>query len=116
MPQKHVAVTFHRSPVGTNGCVEGLRAAVGLTAGTEENTVACVFFGDAARFALPGTDHAEARKHLDALARMGAPLLVDTVSAGARGVDVQTIGDPFRAAPRAEVAELLRSAGATLSF
>lgn len=116
MPQKHVAVTFHRGPIGTNGCVEGLRAAVGLTAGTEENTVACMFFGPAVLFALRETDRAEAQKHLDTLAGMGAPLLVDEIALNAHSLERDDVVAPFRVATRTEIVDLLRRTDASLAF
>ena len=116
MPKKHVLVTLHHSPIGRNGCVEGLRAAVGLTAGTEENTVACIFFGDAVHFALAGADRADAQKHLDTLAGMGAPLLVDAASLQARHLPTDIIDAPFQVADRTTVIDTVRTAGASLAF
>ena len=116
MPRKHVAVTFHRSPIGANGCVEGLRAAVGLTAGTEENTVVCLFFGHAVNFTLQGADRREARKHIAALAAAGADLLVDATSLDSRSLQAGDVAEPFRVASRTAVADALRGAGASLAF
>ena len=116
MPRKHVVLTFLHSPIGRTGCVEGLRAAVGLTAGTEENTVACVFFGDAVFFALKNTDRREARKHIAALAGLRAPLLVDATSLDSRRVQEGDLAEPFRIASRTEIADTLQRADATLAF
>ena len=116
MPQKHVAVTLRRGPIATNGCVEGLRAAVGLTAGTEENTVTCVFLGDAVVFALRESDRDEARKHVDTLAGMNAPLLVDESALTERGLEAADVIAPFRVVSRLEIVAALRDVDAALGF
>lgn len=116
MPRKHIVVTFHRSPVGQNGCVEGLRAAVGLTAGTEENTVACIFFGHAVLFALRDADRREARKHIDTLVAAKAPLLVDEASLDSRRLQAGDLAEPFAVASRTVVVDALQAADATLAF
>ncbi len=116
MPQKHVAITLRRSPIGTNGCVEGLRAAVGLTAGTEENTVTCVFLDDAVFFTLREAERDEARKHVETLTRMDAPLLVDETSLGMRGLEADDVVAPFRVVPRLDIVQALRRADASLGF
>jgi len=116
MPSKLVAITFHRSPVGSNGCVEGLRAAVGVTAGTEENTVLCAFFGDAVFFTLRDADRAAAQRHLDALTGADAVLVVDGASLEARGFDAACVSELFHVVSREHIAEDIRAADAALCF
>lgn len=46
MGQKHVLITFNRVSYGSIFYTEGLRSAVGVTNGIDENTVDLLYLGD----------------------------------------------------------------------
>jgi len=116
MPQKQVAVIMRRGPVGSNGPAEGIRAAMGLTAGTEENTVLCFLCDDAVFFALKGHDRGAAQKHLDAVAATGAQLFVDQRSLFERSLEARDVTAPFTLAGDEEIREAIEGADASLAF
>ena len=116
MAEKRVLITLNHAPYGSIWYTEGLRAAVGVTAGIDEHAVDVLYLGDGAFFALSGVDRADSVRYLDTLAGMGHSLHVERESLEARGIAESEVADDIKVISRAEALALVHAADATLDF
>jgi sulfur relay (sulfurtransferase) DsrF/TusC family protein len=116
MPEKKVLVSFHRAPYGTIFYTEGLRAALGVTSGIDENEVTALFIGDGVYFALKDIDRTDTSKYLATLAKIGAPLYAEEESLCERGINKEDMADDIKIIPRSEVLALYKEADCNIDF
>lgn len=116
MAQRHILFTFNHAPHGSIWYNEGLRAAVGVTAGVDEHTVDVVYLGDGVYFALKDVDRANCAKYLGTLSAMGATLRAERESLEERGIAEGDLADDIQVIPRAELVDLIQSADLTVDF
>lgn len=116
MAEKKVLVSFNRAPYGTIFYTEGLRAALGVTAGIEENEVTAVFLGDGVYYALKDLDRTDTAKYLATLAKLGAPLYAEEESLSERGIGKEDMADDIKIIPRAEVLKLFQGTDCNIDF
>lgn len=117
MSEKKVLVSIHRAPHGTIFAAEGLRAAVGLTAGIDEHEVDVVYQGDGVYFTLRDVDRAETTRYLDTLkTKTSATIYVDGDALAARGLSKDDVADDIQVIGRAEVLDLFRAADVNLDL
>lgn len=116
MSEKNVVVTMHRAPFGTVFYTEGLRAAVGATAGIDEHQVQVVFIGDGVLYALKDVERTDSKQYLATLKAGGASLYVEAESLEARSLDRGALSDDVEVVPRSRISEILLEADHTLDF
>ena len=116
MAQKHVTLLFTRPPYGDIYYTEGLRAAVGLTAGIDEHTVDVVYVGDGVYFALKGVDRTDSARYIGTLAKGGHRLKVEEESLAERGIKRAELAEDVEVIPRSQVVALLSKADHTVGF
>src|SRR3990170_3239511 len=116
MAQKLVVFTFSHPPYGSIWYTEGLRAVVGVTAGSDEHKVNVVYMGDGVHFALNGVDRSDTAKYLGTLAQLGYKLNVERESLQARDIPESEVAPDVEVIPRSQVLSLIRDADATIDF
>lgn len=116
MAQKHIVFLFQRPPFGTIGYTEGLRAAVGMTAGADEHSVELIYLGDGVYFALKGVARGDAARHLAALAVQGYRPKVERESLVERNIPEEGLASDIEVVTRREVLQSLSRADATMDF
>ncbi len=116
MGQRHVLITFNRDPYGSIYYTEGLRAAVGVTSGIDEHTVALLYLGDGVRFAVKDLDRTDSAKYLVTLAAQGVNLKAEREALAARNISESDLADDVEVISRAQALELVRHADVTIDF
>lgn len=116
MPRKHVLFTLNHAPFGSVYHSEGLRAALGATAGIEENTVDIVYLGDGVYYTLKNVDRSDARVFLETLSTLGVQLRAERESLEERGVPADEVAEDIEVISRADVRELIDKADFVINF
>lgn len=116
MAQKNVVVTMNQAPYGSIYYTEGLRAAVGVTSGVDENKVAVVYLGDGVYFALFGVDRKDTDKYIGTLHKLGSRLVVERESLKEKGIKEHEVAPDFEIVSRKEVLELINGADFVIDF
>ena len=116
MAQKHVVATFSHPPYGSIWYTEGLRAAVGVTAGTDEHTVDVIYLGDGVFFALKGVDRTDSARYIGTLAKGGSRPKVEAESLKDRAISKEDLATDVDVIPRREVLALISRADHTIDF
>ncbi len=116
MAQKHVVVTMNRPPYGTIFYTEGLRAALGVTAGIDENSVDVVCLGEGVYYCLKGVDRTDSAKYLQTLSGQGVKIKAEKESISARGLKAADLAEDVEVIPRKKVLQLIQAADATIDF
>lgn len=116
MSQKHILFTLNHAPFGSVYHSEGLRAALGATAGIEENTVDVVYLGDGVYYTLENVDRSDSRVFLETLSTLGVKLKAERESLEERGVSAEEIAKDVEVISRAEVRGLIDRADLVINF
>ncbi|HHT9125055.1 MAG TPA: DsrE family protein [Candidatus Brocadiia bacterium] len=116
MAQKNVLITINHAPYGNIYYTEGLRAAVGITSGIDENKVTLVYMGDGAYFALKGVDRKDTSKYIGTLEKQGCKLMVERESLLERGIAEKEAAQDVKVIPRSDVLKLIQEADQTIGF
>lgn len=116
MAECNVVVTLHHAPYGTIFYTEGLRAAVGATAGIDEHQVTVIFLGDGILYALKDVDRTDSLHYLETLKAVGATLYVEAESLEARSIEAGALRDDVEVIPRSKVSEVLLAADHTIDL
>lgn len=86
MGQKKFLVNICRAPFGNVFYTEGLRAAVGATAGMDENISTVLFQGDGVFYCLKGTDRTDAAAYFESFKKANTKLFVVKEDLDERGI------------------------------
>ncbi len=116
MGQRHVLITLNRDPYGSIFYTEGLRAAVGVTAGIDEHTVDVLYLGDGVRFAVKDVDRSDSAKYLATLSAQGVSLKAERGALQARNISESDLADDVEVISREQALELVRRADLTIDF
>ena len=116
MAQKKVLIVLNHAPYGTIYHSEGLRAAVGVTAGIDEHTVDTVYLGDAVFFGLKGVDRTDSAKYLGTLAKSASHPRVEKEALHARGIKSEDLAEDVQVISRADILGLIEKADVTIDF
>ncbi len=116
MAQKEVLVLMNRPPYGSIYYTEGLRAAVGVTSGIDENKATVAYLGDGVYFTLKGVDKKDSERYLSTLKKQGARLVVQKESLKERGIKEGEVDPDFEVLPEKEIFQLLQKADFTMDF
>lgn len=116
MAEKKVVVSFNRAPYGSIFYTEGLRAAVGVTAGIDEHKVDIIFLGDGVYYGLKNVDRTDALGYLGTLEKLGSKLYAEEESLKERNISADKLASDINVIPRSKVAALFKEADATIDF
>ncbi len=116
MGQKNVLITINQAPYGNIYYTEGLRAAVGITSGIDENRVTVVYMGDGAYFAINGVDRKDTSKYIETLEKQGCKLMVEKESILERGIAEKDVANDVKVTTRLDVLKLIQEADQTINF
>lgn len=116
MAEKKVVVSINHAPYGTIFYTEGLRAAVGITAGIDEHSVNTLFLGDGVYYTLKDVNRDDAAGYLSTLNDLGARLYAEEESLGERNISPQQLADDVEVIPRSRVLEFFQEADCNVDF
>lgn len=116
MAEKKVVVSFNHAPYGTIYYTEGLRAAVGVTAGLDEHSVNSVFLGDGVYFTLKNVNRDDTTKYLITLSDLGSKLYAEEESLRERNISADQLADDVEVVPRSKILELFQEADYNVDF
>lgn len=116
MAQKTTLITINQAPFGNIYYTEGLRAAVGITSGIDENIATVAYVGDGVYFTLHGVDRKDTERYISTLQKQEAKMLVERESLKERGIKERDIATEFEIIPRKELLEFLKKADFVLDF
>jgi sulfur relay (sulfurtransferase) DsrF/TusC family protein len=114
--EKNVVLTINHAPFGSNHFVEGLRAAMGLIASTDEFNIFVIFLGEGIYAALTELERNEASKYIATLTDYGFRLSAEKESLVERGLPADDIALDVEVIGRSQVLELLNAADFTIDF
>jgi sulfur relay (sulfurtransferase) DsrF/TusC family protein len=113
---KHILLMINHAPHGSIHFSEGLRAATGLIASTDELNISVVFLGEGVYAALSGLERGEAAKYVATLAEWGFGLSAESESLAEREIPVGELAADVKVISRAQVLDLIRAADFTIDF
>ncbi len=116
MAQRTVLITMNQVPFGSIYYTEGLRAAVGITSGIDENVATVAYLGDGVYFTLHGVDRKDTEKYILTLQKLGAKLVVEKESLKERGIKERDVATEFDILPRKEILTLVQAADFVIDF
>lgn len=116
MAQKSVLVTINQVPYGNIYYTEGLRAAVGITSGIDENVATVAYLGDGVYFTLHGVDRKDTEKYIATLQKQGAKMIVEKESLKERGIKDRDVATEFDILPRKEILTLVKAVDFVIDF
>ena len=116
MAEKKVVISFNRAPYGSIFYTEGLRAAVGVTAGIDEHKVDVIFLGDGVFFALKNVARDDSKGYLGTLAKLGTKLYAEEESLNDRKIAKDALAGDVEVIQRKKVLELYQKSDATIDF
>lgn len=116
MATRKVLYHFNRPPFGTVFYTEGMRAAVGATAGIDEHEVSILFQGDGVYYCLKDADRAENQGYEGTLKKAGVNYFAVEEDLKARGVGKDELADDITVVPRAETWKLYDEADFNLDW
>lgn len=116
MAQKTVLITMNQAPFGNIYYTEGLRAAVGITSGVDENVVTVAYVGDGVYFTLHGVSRRDTERYISTLQKQKARMVVERESLKERGIKERDVATEFEIIPRKELLTFVRQADFVLDF
>lgn len=116
MAQRTVLITINQAPFGNIFYTEGLRAAVGITSGIDENTATVAYLGDGVYFTLHSVDRKDTEKYIATLQKQGAKMLVERESLKERRIKERDVATEFQIVPRKELLKFVQAADFVVDF
>ncbi|HHT9135344.1 MAG TPA: DsrE family protein [Candidatus Avalokitesvara rifleensis] len=116
MAQKTALIIMNQAPFGNIYYTEGLRAAVGITSGVDENIVTVAYVGDGIYFTLHGVDRKDTERYIATLQKQKARMLVERESLKERGIKERDVATEFEIIPRKELLTFVQKADFVLDF
>ncbi len=116
MAQRTVLVTINQAPFGNIYYTEGLRAAVGITSGIDENVATVAYLGDGVYFTLHGVDRKDTERYIATLQKQGAKMLVEKESLKERGIKERDVATEFEIIPRKDLLTVVKTVDFVMDF
>jgi sulfur relay (sulfurtransferase) DsrF/TusC family protein len=114
--EKNVVVIINHAPHGSIFFLEGLRAAMGLIASTDELNITILFLGEGVWGALSGLDRGDGSKYIATMAEWGFRLNAESESLAERGINTHNMAQDVEIIQRSQAIKLLHTSDFTLSF
>lgn len=116
MAERKVLISFNHAPFGSIYYTEGLRAAVGVTAGLDEHKVNTVFLGDGVYYTLKKVNRTDSAKYLGTLSKLQAKLYVEEESLKERDISPDQLAADVEVVPRGKIVQLYQEADFNIDF
>jgi len=116
MGQKRVLVNICRAPYGTVFYTEGLRAAVGVSAGIDENISTVLFQSDGVFYCLKDADRTDALAYFESYKAMETQLYVVKEDLDERGVSEAELAPDMTVISRDKAFELFQENDYSMDF
>ncbi len=116
MAQRKVLITLNQAPFGNIFYTEGLRAAVGVTSGIDENIVVVAYIGDGVYFTLHGVDRSDTERYFSTLQKQGSRMVVEKESLKERGIKERDVATDFEILTRKELLAATQAVDFVMDF
>ncbi len=116
MATKKLLYHFNRPPYGTVFYTEGMRAAVGATAGIDKHEVTLLFQADGVYYCLKDVDRSENKGYEGTLKKAGVKYYAVKEDLEARGISQDELADDTTVIPRTATWELFQEADFNLDW
>lgn len=116
MPQKKVLININRAPFGTIMYTEGLRAAVGVSAGIDENIPTVLFQGDGVYYTLKDVDRTDALAYFESMKGMQTKLYAVKEDLADRSISESELAQGIGVIPREKALRLFHENDISLDF
>lgn len=116
MAEKKVLINICRAPFGTVFYTEGLRAAVGVSAGIDENIPTILFQSDGVFYCLKDVDRTDALAYFESYKGMGTRLCVVKEDLDERGIREAELADDITVISKEKAFELFQENDFNMDF
>jgi sulfur relay (sulfurtransferase) DsrF/TusC family protein len=116
MPQKKVLININRTPFGTIMYTEGLRAAVGVSAGIDENIPTVLFQSDGVYYTLKDVDRTDALAYFESMKGMDTKLYAVKEDLDERSISESELAQDISVISRERALQLLHENDVSLDF
>lgn len=116
MAEKKVLINICRAPFGTVFYTEGLRAAVGASAGIDENIPTVLFQSDGVFYCLKDVDRTDALAYFESYKNMGTKLCAVKEDLEERGIAEAELAPDIEVIPRKRAFELFQENDFNMDF
>lgn len=116
MAEKKVLINICRAPFGTVFYTEGLRAAVGVSAGIDENIPTILFQSDGVFYCLEDVDRSDAQAYFESFKGMGTKLFAVKEDLDERGIAESELASDITVITREKAFELFEKNDFNIDF
>jgi len=116
MGEKKVLINICRAPFGTVFYTEGLRAAVGVSAGIDENIPTVLFQSDGVYYCLKNVDRTDALAYFQSYKDMGTLVCVVKEDLDERGISEAELADDISVISKEKAFELFQENDFNMDF
>jgi sulfur relay (sulfurtransferase) DsrF/TusC family protein len=116
MGEKIVLINICRAPFGTVFYTEGLRAAVGVSAGIDENIPTVLFQSDGVYYCLKNVDRTDALAYFQSYKDMGTVLCAVKEDLDERGISEAELADDITVISKEKAFELFQENDFNMDF
>ena len=116
MGQKKVLIHFSKPPFGTAFYNEGLRAALGVTAGVEDNIPTILFQADSVFYCLKTTDRTNAKPYFDLFEVLGTKRYAVAEDLEELKISKEDLADDIAVIPREQALALFYENDFSMDF
>jgi len=116
MGQKKVLIHFSKPPFGTAHYSEGLRAALGVTSGVEDNVPTILFQSDGVFYCLKRVDRTNTRPYFDLFEAYGTTFYAVKEDLEERGIGEADVAEDITVIPREQALALFHENDFTMDF
>ena len=116
MAEKKVLINLCRAPFGTVFYTEGLRAAVGCSAGIDENIPTVLFQSDGVFYCLKDVDRTDALAYFESFRGMGTKIYAVKEDLDERGIAEGELAPDIEVISRDQASELFQENDFNMDF
>ncbi len=116
MGQKKVLVNISDAPFGNIFYTEGLRAAVGVSAGIDENIPTVLFQADGVYYCLKGVDRTDSMAYFESMKGLGTKLYAVKEDLEARAITGDELAEDITTIPRQKAFQLFSENDVNMDF
>ncbi len=116
MGQKKVLINISDGPFGNIFYTEGLRAAVGVSAGMDENIPTVLFQADGVYYCLKDVDRTDSMAYFESMKGLGTKLYAVEEDLAARGIASDELAPDITRIPRQKAFELFKENDHNIDF
>lgn len=116
MAQKKILIHFSRPPFGTAFYNEGLRAALGISSGVDDNIPTVLFQSDSVFYCLKQTDRTNAKPYFDLFEVLGTKFFAVEEDLEERNISKDDLAADIAVIPREQALALFYENDFSMDF